>query len=593
MKPNSFLKALSIFLLLIFVVIGGMYFVSPASLFEKYTTSYQDFPAPKPMPENEPANVVEVPGLIEAFDINADGLLIAIATSKELILYDLKTQEKINSLPLDEQIFQVQFSPDGSKLAASGYDTKYWDRGSQHVTVWDVASGEISYEYTSGVQLYIQPSALAWGSDNKQLAFSMPEHDLTVIDVNTGNVISTLEDFIVSPRNLSWSPDGLRLISTGDQAYGLRRWRVDTGKWVRLFDTRPQPAQQVKWSPNGKQIASGHYGGTVCVWDAGDNHCEGFIHAHFNSVDALDWSPDSRQIATASGAIRVWDSATGELTSSFGFYDGIIYKELQWFTPQTIVTLETSYTQQLSSMIRFWDVSTGDVNLAFRGWDNVEGLNNGGVMLVLEDVQISNDRTVLQVSLRLDTPDVSMAGEWNLTMTDSKGNIYPLTNITPPDMDAGITRVYQTSPVQKGEHIILDLNNFPQTERLPLSVDVSINPGKFTFDPNTLQIGETVDLDEFIDANGYTLHLIGAQKISDTQLLFEFEADGYLIGTMLSAPAASASSGGSVQNGTFTTSLSFAETPKEPFEVYVTNIYYNAFGPWLLDFEVAESMFTE
>ena len=593
MKPNSFLKALSIFLILVFVVIGGMYFFGPASLFEKYTTSYQDFPDPKPMPENEPANVVEVPGLIEAFDISADGSLIAIATSKELILYNLKTLEKIKSLPLDEQIFQVQFSPDGSRLAVSGYVTKYWDRGSQHVTVWDVASWEISYEYESDVQQYSSPSGLAWASDNKRIAFSMPERGLTVIDVSTGDVVATLEDFIVSPLDLSWSPDGSRLISTGDLGYGLRRWRVDTGQWVHLFDARSLPAQQVEWSPDGKQIASGHYGGTVCVWNVRNNQCEGFIDAHFNSLDALDWSPDSRQIATASGAIRVWDSETGQLSTSFGFYDGIIYKELQWFAPQTIATLETSYTQQRPSMIRFWDVPTGDANFAFRGWDNVEGFNSGGVMLVLEDVQISSDRTVLQVSLRFDTPEVSMAGDWNLTMTDSKGNIYPLINITPSDMYAGITRVYQTSPVQKGEHVILDLTNFPKTERLPLVVDVSINPGKFTFDPNTLQTGDTVALDEFIDANGNILHLIGAHKISDTELLFEFEADGYLNGAMLSAPAANASSGGSVKNGTFTSSLAFAEIPKEPFEVYVTNVYYNAFGPWQLGFEVAESMFTD
>ena len=245
MKPNSFLKALSIFLILVFGVIGGMYFFRPASLFEKYTTSYQDFPDPKPMPENEPANVVEVPGLIEAFDISADGSLIAIATSKELILYDLKTQEKIKSLPLDEQIFQVQFSPNGSKLAASGYVTKYWDRGSQHVTVWDVYSWKINYEYESDVQLYSSPSGLAWASDNKRIAFSMLERGLTVIDVSTGDAVATLEDFIVSPLDLSWSPDGSRLISTGDLGYGLRRWRVDTGQWVHLFDARSLPAQQV------------------------------------------------------------------------------------------------------------------------------------------------------------------------------------------------------------------------------------------------------------------------------------------------------------------------------------------------------------
>ncbi len=152
MKPNSYLKALSIFLLLVFVVIGVIYFASPASLVSKYATSYMDFPDPKPMPKDETAAVVDVAGVINAFDSSADGSVIAIATSKVLILYDLHTLKEINSLPLDEQVFQVQFSPDASKLAVSGYVAEYWDRGSQHVTVWDIAS------WKSGTNIKAIPS---------------------------------------------------------------------------------------------------------------------------------------------------------------------------------------------------------------------------------------------------------------------------------------------------------------------------------------------------------------------------------------------------------------------------------------------------
>ena len=593
MKPNAFLKALLIFLGLIFLVTGFMYFAADPVSYDSFSTTYQDFPDPLPVPTDEPNDVVEVPGFIQSFDISKDRKLIAIATTKELILYDLKTLKELHSIPLNEQVFQVQFSPDGRKLAASGIDMQFVESSPLYITVWDTDSWDIHYEYKSDTQGYIPSGALAWAPDSTQLAFSIPERGLTVMDVDTGKPVAALEDFLVYPFDLSWSPEGQRLISTGDLGYGLRRWRVDTDKWVRLFDTRPQPAMQVKWSPDGTQIASGHFGGTVCVWNVGNNQCEGYIRAHFNSVDALDWSPNSSQFATASGAIRVWDSTNGNLSSSFGFYDGIIYTKLKWFDPQTITTLETSYTKQLPSMIRFWDASTGDVKLAFRGWDNVLGLNNGGVILKLDDVQISSDRTVIQVSLRFNTPDISMAGDWNLTMTDSEGNIYPLINITPPDMDASVARVYQTSPVQTGQRLILDLNSFPQNGQMPLLMDISATPGQFTFNPTALQVGESIALDEMIDANGYTLHLTEAQKVSDTELIFTFDRDGYLNGAVLSAPSASGSSSGFLKNGTFTASLSFAEFPNKPFEVYLTGIYYNAFSPWSLEFQVMDSMFTD
>ena len=593
MKPNPFLKAFSILLLLVFLVIGVIYLAGHSLSFGGFSTSYRDFPDPVPMPKDKPKEAVDVPGLIRAFDISADGGTIAIATSTDLILYNLQTLEEIHSLPVNERVFQARFSPDGSKLAVSAIILKYLESGLLHVTVWDTASWNILYEYESESQGYAPEGALAWVPDNTRLAFSIPERGLSVMDVDTGKPVAALEDFIVPPFDLSWSPDGLRLISTGDLGYGLRRWRVDTNKWVRLWDKRLQPAQQVAWSPDGKRIASGHFGGTVCVWNAGNNRCEGFIKAHFNSVDALDWSPDGGQIATASGAIRIWDADTGEMSSAFGFYDGIIYKELRWFDSQTIATLETSYTQQLPSMIRFWDVSTEDVKLAFRGWDNIESASAGGVLLALEDIQISDDRTTLQVSLRFDTPQHSVAGPWNVIMIDSQGRIYPLTDITPDTMDMGVSRVYQTVPLPAGERIVLDLVSFPQTGRMPIMLDLSANPGRFIFDPNYLQIGEAITLDEEIQADGYLLRLTRVRKSSANELFFEFDAEGYLNGVTLLSPEAGGSSTNIAKNGKIVSSLSFSEMPNEPIEIEVTRIFYNAIGSWPLVFQVADSMFTD
>ncbi len=593
MKSNPFYRALPILLALVFLVIGVVHLANPSASSVGFSTSYQDSPDLKSMPTSDPKDVVGVPGLIQSFDVSSDGGMIAIATSKGLILYDLKTLREIRGLLPGESIDQVAFSPDGSKLAVGAVTTQYAESGSQRVTAWDIVSWNMLYEFKSDRQGYDPFSALAWAPDGERLAFSMQDRGLSVVDVDTGKSVAALEDFMVTPFDLSWSPDGLRLISNGDGIYGLRRWRVDTDEWVRLFDARPYPAMQVRWSPDGQQIASGHYGGTVCVWNAANNRCEGFIRAHFNSVDGLAWSPDGSQIATASGAIRIWDSRTGKMISAFGFYDGLIYNRLRWLAPQTIATLESSYTQNVSSTIRFWDVSSGDVILAFRGWDNIQSANTGGLALRLDDVQISSDRTILQVSLRFDSPGTFIAGHWNLTMADSKGRIYPLTDVTAETMDAGVKRIYQTVPLQAGEHITLDLTSFPQRGQMPLAMDLSTAPGTFAFAPQALQIGEAAALDEEIDVNGYLLHLTGARKISAAELLFEFETDGYITGALLHSPWAGGSSNKSAADGKFTATLSFPEMPNGPIEVDVTRLYYNASGPWPLEFEVAKSMFTD
>jgi hypothetical protein len=178
-------------------------------------------------------------------------------------------------------------------------------------------------------------------------------------------------------------------------------------------------------------------------------------------------------------------------------------------------------------------------------------------------------------------------------MTDSNGKIYPLTNITPETMDAGVTRMYQTVPVQVGERITLNLSSFPPNGQMPLMVDFSVNPGRFTFDPSALQVGESVELNQQIEANGYLVQLIGVRKISANELLFEFASDGSLNGVQLNSQSSSRSISGFTEDGKITASLSFSEMPNNPIEIEVTRIYYNAFGPWFLEFQVAESMLTD
>jgi len=590
MKSNSFLRALFILFGLVFLVVGAVYWLAPSQRSFKFSTTYSTNVKPAPM--EDPNTVIEAPGVIRSFGITNDGSRIAIATSKEVVIYDLKTLKEIYNLPVSEKVIQARFSSDGSKLAVSGIIVKYFDSGPLHVTVWDTASWKPIYEYESETDVYYPAGAMAWSPDGEQIAFSMSERGLSVVDVNTGEITAALDDLLFSPFGISWSPDGSRLISTGDLGYGLRRWRVDNNKWVRLWDERLQPAQQVKWSPDGKQIASGNFGGTVCVWNTGNNQCEGFIRAHFNSVDALDWFSEGGKFATASGAIRVWDSHTGEMLSAFGFYDGIIYKELRWFDSQTIATLETSYTKNLPATIRFWDVSTGDVKLAFRGWDDAQSANGGGMTLRLDDMKISNDQSILQVSLLFDDPTLSLASDWNIAMTDSQGRIYPLTNITSEEMDAGRTRVYQTVPLPEGEHITLKLTAFPPNQGLPFAQDFSATRGVFTFDPKKLQVGESMTLDEIVDT-GFPLHLTRAQKTSANELLFEFDSEQYYTGVTLTSPTANGSSSGYADENKFTSTISFSEMPEKPIQIQVTRIYYNAYSDWSFDFRVAKSMFTD
>lgn len=283
-----------------------------------------------------------------------DGRFLAVSTTDLIHLYDLPTRQVVRSLyPSLEEVVSIDFSPLGNWLVVGtrrGTENEGYASG---IELWlgpDWKPMGVMYGTTRG----LVDTAFAPDNEYYAVAYASPISSQNTLDLwlpSSWTISTTMQTSVL--QSMAFSPDANFLALSPDR-YAVRVFDVIDEVWLdRIPTSFTGSVNAMAFSPDGVALATGHYDGTVNLWDfrTGDKLLS------FDTdevIQSLAFSPDGRLIATGgsfeNSFVRLWSAGSGELLRTLeGHSKGVTNLS---FSPNSKYLVSASY----DGVVRLWGI---------------------------------------------------------------------------------------------------------------------------------------------------------------------------------------------------------------------------------------------
>jgi WD40 repeat protein len=184
-----------------------------------------DTPAVERLVDADHPPVYELPPVITSLDFSPDGSLLAVSGYHEVLLHTADGSQLVARLVgLSERIEQAVFSPDGKRLAVTGGQPGRLGE----VQIWEVESRKLALSVpVSHDTLY----GACWSPDGRLIAFGCPDNTVRVVDAQTAEQVffnGAHEDW---PLGTAFSVEGDHLVSVSRDR-SMKLFEVATQRFI-------------------------------------------------------------------------------------------------------------------------------------------------------------------------------------------------------------------------------------------------------------------------------------------------------------------------------------------------------------------------
>lgn len=241
------------------------------------------------------------------------------------------------------QVACVAFHPQRPLLATGDFNGT--------ARLWNADTGRLRRRLPghAGMVLFV-----AFSPDGDALATASADGSVKLWETGTAALRRTIEVGQGCVQCTAFSPDGSRLATASEEDGVVRLWHCRTGELQGTFESRATNVLAVAISGDGSTLASGHWDGSVRVFNAATGELRHTLTG-LAPVESVAFSPDGSTVASASWdkTVRLHDTAHGSLLRTLsGHTDRVLSVA---FSPRGLVLASAG----ADGTARLWDPATG------------------------------------------------------------------------------------------------------------------------------------------------------------------------------------------------------------------------------------------
>lgn len=310
-----------------------------------------------------------VEGAVRALAIRSNGqrvtaLLQNTGTNSEsgtsTVVWDVSSGRRLFAIAhLEKFDNEIYFSPDSKYIVtyASPAPLPHRMFTASTVKIIDADTGKKVSELTG-----VDVMHAAFSPDGRTLFTGSSRGKIQLWNIQTGKLISALEEHEDLVYSIRFSSDGLRFLTSSLDT--VRVWDTKTGKTISLLRGHLGYLQSASLSADGKQVVTTFSGDILRVWRIKTDASPRILSGHKERVNDAAFNSDGRRVVTSSddGSAAIWDAESGKLLVRISNVIGQVYVARFSADGRRLITFSSTSLDQApykSNWIQVWDAETG------------------------------------------------------------------------------------------------------------------------------------------------------------------------------------------------------------------------------------------